>query len=344
MLAKGKRTRDLITRRKQIKMKKINFLSLVFLSFLFSTRLVLAAPYGEYRVTPRKFEDFSVLSGNSGKVLKYYGGPVISHVKVFIVYWGDQVGTELQVKLAPFYRSILGSGYMDLLAQYKTDIPALDGRKGTGQTIGHGRLIGQKTIEPRNQASTLNDRMIQKELSTQIAAGVLPSPDADTLYMVYFPRGVRIVGPGGSGGSCETFDAYHDGFKTSNGEAIFYGVMPDCGLDFAAATEVSSHETIEAVTDPFPTPGNHPSYPQAWNSVRGDEVADLCEMRPPSYVSGSVTSVVARPWDNSIGACAKGPWTDGTALRASLSRGINANILPILHMASLNPNALWKGR
>jgi hypothetical protein len=326
-------------------MKKINFLSLFFLSLLFSTRVALAAPYGEYRVTPRQIEDFSVLGGNSGQVLKYYGGPVISHVKVFIVYWGDQVGTELEVKLAPFYRSILDSGYMDVLAQYKTDIPAVDGRKGTGQTIGHGQLIGQKMIEPRNQAATLTDRMIQKELSAQIASGVLPSPDANTLYMVYFPRGIRIKGPGGSGGSCETFDAYHDGFKTSHGDAIFYGVMPDCGLDFAGATEVSSHETIEAVTDPFPTPGNHPSYPQAWNSIRGDEVADLCQTRPPSYVSGSVTSVVARPWDNSIGACAKGPWTDKTTLSVFRSSAIHAKLFPILNtLPALTPNALWEGR
>ena len=326
-------------------MKKVNFLSLFFLSLLFLPRLTLAAPYGEYRVTPRQFEDLGVLRGNSGQVLKYYGGPVISHVKVFIVYWGDQVGTELQLKLAPFYRSILDSSYMDVLAQYKTDIPAVDGRKGTGQTIGHGRLIGQKMIEPRNQAATLTDRMIQKELSAQIASGVLPSPDANTLYMVYFPRGVRIKGPGGSGGSCETFDAYHDGFKTSHGDAIFYGVMPDCGLDFAGATEVSSHETIEAVTDPFPTPGNHPSYPQAWNSIRGDEVADLCQTRPPSYVSGSVTSVVARPWDNSIGACAKGPWTDKTTLSVFRSSAIHAKLFPILNtLPALTPNALWEGR
>ncbi len=326
-------------------MKKNKIFIAVVLSLLFSTRLALAAPYGEYRITPRRFENFTVLSGKSGKVLRYYGGPVISHVKVFIVFWGNQVGTELETKLAPFYRSTLDSQYMDVLAQYKTDIPAVDGRKGTGQTIGHGRLIGQKMIEPRNQAPTLTDGMIQKELSAQIAAGVLPSPDANTLYMIYFPLGIRIEGPGGSGNSCETFDAYHDGFKSSQGDSIFYGVMPDCGLDFAAATEVSSHETIEAVTDPFPTPGNHPAYPQAWNSIKGDEVADLCQMRSPSYVSGSVTSVVARPWDNSTNACAKGPWTNETSLRAALSSGVHANTLPILHtLSSLNPNALWMER
>ena len=326
-------------------MKRMNLQSAVFLALaLFSARSALAAPYGEYRVTPRRFEDFTVLGGNSGKVLRYYGGPVISHVKVFIVFWGNEVGTELQAKLAPFYRSILNSGYMDALSQYKTDIPAMDGRKGTGQIIGRGRFIGQKMIEPRNEAETLTDRMIQKELSSQIAAGALPSPDADTLYMVYFPQGLRIEGPGGSGESCQTFDAYHDGFKTSQGGAVSYGVMPDCGLDFAAATEASSHETIEAVTDPFPTPGNNPAYPQAWNSTKGDEVADLCQMRAPSYVSGSVTSVVARPWDNAIAACAKGPWTDGAALSASLSSTIQAKLAPIQAISSLSMDSLWRGR
>ncbi len=327
-------------------MKRMKFLSAVFLALLlFSTRSALAAPYGEYRVTPRRHENFTALGGKSGKVLRYYGGPVISHVKVFIVFWSSEVGTELQVKLAPFYRSILDSGYMDVLAQYKTDVSAMDGRNGTGQTIGRGRLIGQKIIAPQNQSTTLTDRMIQKELSAQIAAGVLPAPDADTLYMVYFPQGILIKGPGGSGMSCQTFDAYHDGFKTSQGGAVFYGVMPDCGLDFAGATEVSSHETIEAVTDPFPTPGNNPAYPQAWNSIRGDEVADLCQEQSPSYVSGSVTSVVARPWDNSIGACAKGPWTDSAAQLASRSTEIRARISPILTaLSSLTPRTFWQGR
>ncbi len=325
-------------------MKKMRYLSAAVLATsLFSSRLAFSAPYGEYLVTPRPFNGFSILGGDRKKVLRYYGGPVISHVKVFVVYWGSEVNTELQVKLKPFYQSILSSNYMDVLAQYKTDIPAMDGRPGTGQTIGHGNFIGQQTIEPKNQATTLTDRMIQKELSLQIAKGVLPAPDENTLYMLYFPQGIIIKGPGGSGDSCQTFDAYHDGFKALGG-AIFYGVMPDCEENFESVTVASSHEMIEAVTDPFPTPGNHPSYPQAWNSTQGDEVADLCQMGAPSYVSGSVSSVVARPWSNSIGTCAKGPWTDGAALSAALSSTIQAKLAPIQAMSSLSMDSLWRGR
>ncbi len=324
-------------------MNKMRCLSAAILSAsFFSVRSAFAAPYGEYLVAPKPLNEFSIL-GDRKQILKYYGGPVISHVKVFVVYWGSDVTTESQVKLKPFYQSILGSDYMDVLAQYKTDIPAMDGRKGTGQTIGRGRFIGQATIEPKNQATTLADDMIQKELSLQIAKGALPSPDANTLYMIYFPQGITIKGPGGSGDSCQTFDAYHNGFKALGG-AIFYGVMPDCEENFASVSVASSHEMIEAVTDPFPTPGTHPAYPQAWNSIRGDEVADLCEMEAPSYVSGNVSDVVSRFWDNSIGACAKGPWTDEAALRAALSSTIQPNLSPIQAMSSLSMGNLWRGR
>src|SRR5206468_4133529 len=85
--------------------------------------------------------------------------------------------------------------------------------------------------------------------------------------------------------------AYHEGFNSKSGAPIFYGVMPVCGgfgcgfgNAFDNLTIVSSHEALEAITDPFPTPGDKPAYPQAWNTTDGQEIADLCQS-----VSGTVT-------------------------------------------------------
>ena len=117
---------------------------------------------------------------------------------------------------------------------------------------------------------------MQRELRAQIASGALPPHDNDTLYMIYFPPGVSISL--GKDKSCVTFGAYHEAVSsTVTHRNIFYGVMPDCGDGFAGATIVSSHEFAEAVTDPIPTPGSNPAYPQAWNTSDGFEIADLCE-------------------------------------------------------------------
>src|SRR5579884_4239123 len=124
--------------------------------------------------------------------------------------------------------------------------------------------------------------MIQKELDAQITSGKLPPTYKNTLYMNYFPAGVSISIA--TEKSCETFCAYHEGFNSSrSGQPVYYGVMPVCGgwgcgmgSAFDTLTAVSSHETIEAVTDPFPTPGDKPAYPQAWNTTGGEEIADVC--------------------------------------------------------------------
>ena len=50
--------------------------------------------------------------GGSGN-LRYYGGPVIPHARVTVVFWGDGVAPETRSKIGPFYANILDSGYMD---------------------------------------------------------------------------------------------------------------------------------------------------------------------------------------------------------------------------------------
>ena len=81
--------------------------------------------------------------------------------------------------------------------------------------------------------------------------------------------------------------AIHEGFTSKTLGNIFYGVMPDlggacsfgCGFhmnQFDSASIISAHEMIEAVTDPFPTPGSNPAYPQAWNTTDGSEIGDVC--------------------------------------------------------------------
>jgi hypothetical protein len=264
--------------------------------------------------------------------LLYYGGRVISNVKVYAVFWGDAVSAETKEKIGPFYENVLDSGYIDWLREYDTvGINAVDGRKGTDQRIGRGVYGGAITIRPFNPAKEVTNDMIRRELEEQIAARVLPAPDENTLYMIYYPTEITVaLGPYRS---CQTTCAYHDGFISKSGAPIYFGNMAACPADskcrwvkdsaFDSVTISSSHELVEAVTDTIPgvycidDPSKCPAYPQAWNTTDGDEIADLCDSpagRFYSSVTGhGVKSVVVQQWDNAANACNPGPWTQQPA-------------------------------
>jgi hypothetical protein len=263
---------------------------------------------------------FTTTDVSAGGKLQYYGGPVIANAKVYVVYWGSKVTQDTQSKIGGFFHSILQSSYFDWLSEYNTSVKAVDGRQGTNQSIGRGNYAGQITIQPSAELSdltTITDDQIQAELQKQIDKGVLPKPDENTLYMTYFPPGVTITAFGAA--SCQDFCAYH-GFKGAPDTAHFYyGVMPDiggacswgCGFaatSFDSLSAISSHELMEAVTDPFPTPGDKPGYPQAWNSTDGQEIGDLCAGGNNSVSSPNGNYTVQSEWDNSINACTSKDW------------------------------------
>lgn len=292
-----------------------------------------AAPHGILWANGAKPTRFSAAANKTSGLL-YYGGPVIQHAKVYAVFWGDNVPADTKAKVGPFFANILDSGYMDWLSQYDTNRKAVDGRDGTNQHIGRGGFGGAFTIRPRNASKSLTDADLQAELDAQIAAGALPAATDDSLYMMYFPSGVSISIEGQR--SCSSFCAYHEGFKSPrNGQNTFYGVMPVCGwgcggADFDASSAVSSHECLEAITDPFPTPGDKPAYPQAWNDDGGQEIADLCQDGSSTVTGHGITSNVSWEWDNRTMACNQGPWAQAAPSLAAFA----ARLLPAVPLAT----------
>jgi hypothetical protein len=258
----------------------------------------------------------SASSAASGKLF-YYGGPVISKVKGYVVFWGPNVDQETKLKIGDFTANMANSTYLDWLNEYDTNLVAVDGRKGTQQHVSRGSYGGAVTIKPANASMTIDDTDIQAEIQHQIDIGVLVKPDDNTLFMIYFPPGVTITAAGMT--SCQDFCAYH-GFKGAPDTAHFYfGAMADiksgmcsigCGFGsspFDSLTTISSHEFIEAVTDPFPTPGSNPSYPQAWNTIDGSEIGDVCaKSGNEPLVTPKLSYVVQSEWDNKANACTVG--------------------------------------
>lgn len=243
----------------------------------------------------------------AGKPLLYYGGPVISNVKVFTVLWNDRVSPAVKTGITDFYRAYVDSQHMDWLNEYATNVKAVDGRAGTAQTIGRGQVLGEKTIVPTVTAKQITDLQIQQEIEKNIDSGAFPRPDQNTLYMFHFSKDIQITIEGMT--SCFSFGGYHNGFKSAKYGDIFYGVMPECsgmgGSGFSSITFVASHELIEAVTDPFPTPGSSPAFPQAWNAADGNEIADLCQ-NSTSFKGPKADYNISMEWSNSRAKCYDG--------------------------------------
>ena len=252
--------------------------------------------------------------------LTYYGGRVVSNAKVYQVSWGPSVDTKVQSGLGAFYTAITNSDYFDWLAEYDTvGRNGSDGQSGSNQHIGRGSFGRAIEITPAAQGTSLSDDQIQAELAAQTAAGKLPTPDLDAagnvnaVYMIDFPPGVTITGPGGSGQSCVQFCAYHS-TVVIGGRSVPYGVLPDlggpcsmgCGMDpapFNNATAVHSHELVEAITDAEVGVGaaNSVARPLAWYDAAANtgEIGDICNAQHAT-VAGFV---VQTEWSNSQGAC-----------------------------------------
>lgn len=271
---------------------------------------------------------------DGGLPLLYFGGPVISNVKAVVVLWGPNVDPRITTRIGDFYASVVDSNYVTWLSpQYDTFRTAVNGQPGTNQKIGAGTFLGTFTISPAVTQGTIDDTAIQAELQNQINSGHLPSQDPNTLYMVYFPAGLTITAFGAT--SCQQFCAYHnfDGLPDPSITHIFYGVMPDITAPqcfagcqstppspadlFDSVTTISGHEFAEAITDPFPTPGNMPAFPQAWNDANGFEIGDLCAFTSAFTINRGNTLLsnpgqdkfrVQSEWGNNRSRCTTRLW------------------------------------
>jgi hypothetical protein len=249
--------------------------------------------------------------GNGDVHMVYRGGPVISNVKVFTLFWSPSV--ENQSALDSFYGAIVDSAYIDGLAEYDTST----------QKIGRGKYLGTYVDSAAPAGAQVNDDQVQQEIGRLIDAGQIPQPDADTLYMVHFPAGVTITMQ--SYASCRQFCAYHSSFTHGSG-AVYYGIMPDfsgacasCGgepTQFDSTTVVASHEVAEAITDPNIGIANATGDERqlGWYDDKNSEIADVCQGQSFTLAGYRVTEL----WSNQQNACV----ADGEGSSSSCSHGV----------------------
>jgi hypothetical protein len=220
--------------------------------------------------------------------LTYRGGPLLSAVEVFTVFWGtpwtSPPESELAVSINAFFDFVLTSPLLDQLTEYS--VPQYP--------IGHGRRVGSATITTPALAHSISDAAIQRILEQEIATNhEFLAPTANSLFFLYLPPGTAVVQGGGR--SCQAFCGYHNDI----GGSRFYAVMPFPGcagctgalsaLD--ALTSTSSHELCEAITDPVPGAG--------WYDDVHGEIGDICAWRAKQL--GAYT--VQLEWSNRANAC-----------------------------------------
>ena len=261
------------------------------------------------------------VSGPAGAKLTYFGGPVLSSVKVWTVYWGASV--QFQDHINAFFPAITNSVYFDWLSEYNT----------ASATIGRGSFGGSVVDTSAPSGTKVSDAQVQTEIGKLIDAGKLPPNDGSNLYMVYFAPGVTVTGPNGSGTSCQEFCAYHGTF-TKSGKNAYYGVMPDLGGACSSGcgngtqqdniTEVSAHEMIEAVTDPAVGLATTAGAPLAWYDQTNGEIGDICAGN-----AGQVAGfTVQLEWSNKLKKCtATAGLTDtgGSSSSSSSSSGASGS-------------------
>ena len=108
--------------------------------------------------------------------LTYRGGVLISSAKVFTIFWGlswaNTANAEaLVAAMNKFFTDILVSPLIDQLSEYNV----------SGQTIGHGKLIGSKVITANAPGSSISDSAIQKVLKNWIVSKTVPANDSKTI-------------------------------------------------------------------------------------------------------------------------------------------------------------------
>ena len=234
----------------------------------------------------------------SGGNLIDHGGPILSGSHTYAIFWGPSSAWSGDVMpgIASLFSGFAGSNYLGVAAQYMR-----------GATIGSAYAGSQAdaSAPPRKVSASTLGAEVQKLYGSNV--------DASGIYFVYtsnFPSG---------GGFC----AWHS-LATVNGQNVAVAYMPNtagvAGCDpgnlyslngsegLRSLANVTAHEFMESVTDPFPAQGTY-----GWLDQSGSEIGDKCawQFSGPVTLSNKSQWQLQEEWSNDangggLGACVQG--------------------------------------
>jgi len=226
-----------------------------------------------------------------------HGGPVLKNIELVPVYFGAD---PLRVDLEKFNSWIVSSDYWE--------------QAGAEYGVHAGTRLPALQFDSVAAAS-ISDTQIASWLDARVADGSLPKPTANTLFALFYQAGTTVTTATGT--SCRAFAALHESVPLAN--PIFTGdvsfaIIPRCsfspGDELEIATDVASHEYMEAATCPLPL--SNPSWLmdndrgplEAWSILSGPAVADLCLNQSYDVVDGfSVNDI----WSNAAAQAGRNP-------------------------------------
>jgi hypothetical protein len=222
-------------------------------------------------------------------------------------------------KVVPVYFSNDSSTFTDSVTTFLGKMAASTYWGPSITEYGVGALSIATPVQLAEAApTTIDDSAIQTWLASKLTDATLPAPDANTVYVLFYPSATTSITLQGET-SCQQFGGYHSdiAYKTTD---VAYAVIPRCakfggltGLDAVSAT--TSHEVIEASTDPYPSTQGTAAYGQVddnhiiWMFVLGGgETGDMCAQNQDSfYAPTDIGNYVQRTWSNASAKAGHNP-------------------------------------
>jgi hypothetical protein len=224
------------------------------------------------------------------------GGAILPASHTYAIFWGPSAAwsSDVFTGIGDLFNGFNGSSYLGTAQQYMRVLapPISSAYQGPKYDI---------SGPPRRVSSSTLGAEVQKVYKGTV--------DPSGIYFVYtsnFPNG---------GGFC----AWHS-YATVNGTRIAVAYMPnttnvagcDGGNEYGDSSHtqglyslanVTAHEFMEAVTDPYPGNGTY-----AWIDQSGSEIGDKCAWQ----FSGTVTLSnktrwqLQEEWSNAVSGCVQG--------------------------------------
>ena len=209
--------------------------------------------------------------------LDYLGGALLTAPKIVTVtFAGDD--PQLVARLTSFDDTITQTPWWTAATSEYCIQPAGTPCIGPGTNGGDVVLPGPAPTSLKDTTDGAGLTVVQL-LQNHIFSGELPAPDAQTIYVIYFPAGTSIDFDGMK--SCSSYGAYHySADLTPLGSTLpvetAYAVEPRCtGEPFI--TVAASHELIEAATDAHPGHARGYAMQDLGWQLLGDENGDICD-------------------------------------------------------------------
>ncbi len=244
--------------------------------------------------------------------VKSNGGPVMASVKIVPIFFhGDDV---MQAQVEGFLAALPGSAWWT----------------ATTSEYGVGAITIAPSIVSQDTPPTTDDAL-KTFISSHAGMTPWPAVDATTIYAVFLPTGVTLTTPFGT--SCQDFGAYHDEGALADQTKFIYALMPRCDPSLVSLTLATSHEFVEAATDPFPfTQGAYQIVDDphlVWELTPGAEVGDMCEYVFASRQGSVGTYTVQRTWSNAAAAAGHDPCVPALAAPYIGSAPLFTETLPL---------------